>query len=156
MALVLESPSFRHGQPIPHAHALDHGNVSPALRWHGEPDGTKSFLLVVEDPDAPDPAAPKRTWVHWIVYDLPAGAHALEEDASRAGLPDGAEQGLNDWDDPAWDGPKPPTGRHRYFFKLWALDRALPHRAYHRADLARMIDGHVLDYAELVGTYARH
>lgn len=156
MALVLESPSFDNGAPIPRGYALDHGNKSPPLRWRGEPEGTKSFLLVVEDPDAPDPAAPKRTWVHWIVYDLPPAAHELPEDASRAGLPRGAEQGLNDWDDPAWDGPKPPVGRHRYFFKLWALDRALPVRAYRRSDIDEAIAGHVLDYTELVGTYARH
>lgn len=154
MALVLESPSFRHGQPIPRAYSLDHGNKSPPLRWHGEPAGTKSFLLVVEDPDAPDPSAPKRTWVHWIVYDLPPASHELEENASRAGLPEGAEHGLNDWDDPAWDGPKPPIGRHRYFFKLWALDRALPVRKYRRTDVERAIAGHVLDYTELVGTFA--
>lgn len=156
MGLVLESPSFTHGHPIPREYALDHGNKSPPLRWHGEPAGTKSFLLVVEDPDAPDPDAPKRTWVHWIVYDLPPAAHELPKDASRAGLPDGAEQGLNDWNDPAWDGPKPPIGRHRYFFKLWALDRALPVRPYRRMDVERAIAGHVLDYAELVGTFAHH
>jgi len=153
MALVLSSPSFENGGAIPREHARRTGNVSPALRWRGEPEGTKSFLLVVEDPDAPDPKAPKRVFTHWIVYDIPPATHELAAGAGRDGLPRGAEQGLNDWSAPEWGGPEPPIGRHRYFFKLWALDEELPVGAHRRADLYRLLEGHVLDYTELVGTY---
>ena len=154
MALTLESPSFEDGGAIPERHTFYGDDVSPPLRWRGEPEGTRSFALVVEDPDAPDPQAPDEPFVHWIVYDLPPLAHELHEDASRAGLPRGAEQGVNDWGRPGWGGPKPPIGRHRYAFVLYALDVALPVRGWRKGDLERAIDGHVLDRAELVGTYA--
>lgn len=153
MALILESPAFANGAPIPRVHAASFENVSPPLRWHGEARGTKSFALLVEDPDAPDPRSPERVFAHWLVYDLPPVAHELVRDASRRGLPRGAEQGINDWNDPAWDGPKPPVGRHRYFFRLWALDTMLPVKSYRRDELLEAIDGHVLDYTELVGTF---
>jgi Raf kinase inhibitor-like YbhB/YbcL family protein len=154
MALTLESPSFEHGHPIPRRHSRDGGNVSPPLRWRGEPPETKSFVLIVDDPDAPDPRAPKRTFVHWLVYDLPALAHELPEDASRRGLPRGAEQGVNDWGEPVYGGPQPPIGVHRYFFKLYALDVELPVGGWHKAELMRAMAGHILDQAELVGTFA--
>lgn len=153
MALILESPSFDNGGPIPREHARDFQNTSPPLRWRGEPEGTKSFVLVVEDPDAPDPDAPKRVWVHWVVFNLPPAAHELPADASRRGLPRGADQGLNDWSEPAWGGPQPPIGRHRYFFRLWALDTQLPARHYRRSEIEAAIEGHVLDSAELMGTF---
>jgi Raf kinase inhibitor-like YbhB/YbcL family protein len=153
MALTLESPSFDPGSFIPTRYAKEGDNVSPPLAWKGEPKETKSFVLLVEDPDAPDPRAPKRIFTHWIVYNMPNLAHELTEDASRLGLPRRAEQGVNDWGDTAYGGPQPPIGVHRYFFKLYALDTELPMHSYHRDELLRAIEGHVLDQAELVGTF---
>lgn len=153
MGLVLESPSFESGGAIPREHAKKGADTSPPLRWRGEPERTKSFALLVEDPDAPDPRAPKRIFSHWVVYNLPAAVHELATDASRTGLPPGADEGLNDWREAGWGGPAPPVGRHRYFFKLFALDTTLPSRAYARSELEEAIDGHVLDSAELVGTF---
>ena len=126
-----------------------------ALAWSGAPPGTKSYALIVDDPDAPDPKAPQRTWVHWVVYDLPEETTALAEDAARQ-LPAGARSGTNDWKRTGYGGPCPPIGRHRYFHKLYALDIVLPDlREPTKADLERAMEGHVLEKAELVGTYQK-
>jgi Raf kinase inhibitor-like YbhB/YbcL family protein len=138
---------------IPAKYTREGADVSPPLAWSDPPAGTKSFALVVDDPDAPDPAAPKRVWVHWVVYDLPAGTRELPENAARRSLPPGSHAGTNDWQRPGYGGPCPPIGRHRYFHKLYALDVALGERgALTRAELEKAIAGHVLAQAEPVGT----
>src|SRR5213078_4602232 len=99
--------------------------LSPPLAWSGVPEGAKSLALIVDDPDAPDPRAPRMTWVHWVLYDLPPGAKGLAEGAAAGGLPPGTREGRNDWKKTGYGGPCPPVGRHRYFFKLYALDSML-------------------------------
>lgn len=155
MSLVLQSPAFHAKGEIPAVHTCDGRDISPALRWSGAPSGTRSFVLIVDDPDAPDPAAPKRTYVHWVLYDIPGDASGLSEAVDRAGLPRGTREGINDWDRAGYGGPCPPIGRHRYFFKLSALDTMLGDlgRAK-KADVDRAMQGHVLAHTELVGTYA--
>lgn len=121
MALTLTSPAFEHGQPIPRLYTCEGDDISPPLGWSGVPEGTKSLALVVEDPDAPDPAAPKRIWVHWVVYDIPVRAPGLAEGVGGEDLPEGSREGLNDWKKPGYGGPCPPVGRPRYSFRLYAL-----------------------------------
>jgi Raf kinase inhibitor-like YbhB/YbcL family protein len=153
MSLTLESPAFAPGGEIPAAHTCEGKDVSPALRWSGVPAGAKSLALVVDDPDAPDPKAPKTIWVHWVVYDVPAGSTGLDEGAAP---PAGARVGLNDWKKARWGGPCPPIGRHRYFFKLYALDRTLGDLGTPtKAQLERAMEGHVVGRAELMGTYQK-
>jgi len=154
MALTLQSPAFRAHGEIPSVHTCDGHDVSPALRWSGAPAGTRSFVLIVDDPDAPDPAAPKRTYVHWVLYDVPADASELPEGATSDTVPRGTREGINDWDRAGYGGPCPPIGRHRYFFKLYALDTLLGDlgRAK-KADVERAMRGHVLEETQLVGTY---
>lgn len=152
--LSLHSRAFGHHQPIPRHYTADGANVSPPLEWRGAPAGTRSYALVVDDPDAPDPSAPRRTWVHWVLYDIPGAEHSLGEDATHRGLPPGTLAGMNDWRQPAYGGPAPPIGRHRYFHKLYALDVVLPDLGCPtQAQLADAMRGHVLAEAELVGTY---
>jgi Raf kinase inhibitor-like YbhB/YbcL family protein len=157
MPLSILSPEFEDHAPIPTLYTCDGENVSPPLGWSGAPAGTTSFALIVDDPDAPDPAAPRRTYVHWVVYDLPPSVRELEAGASgggRAALPDGAHEGKNDSGTTGYTGPCPPIGRHRYFFKLYALDTLLRGlRTPAKADVERAMEGHVLERAELVGTY---
>jgi Raf kinase inhibitor-like YbhB/YbcL family protein len=154
MPFSLASPSFVQMGPIPMLHSCDGEDLAPALEWTTVPAGTKSFVLIVDDPDAPDPAAPKRTYVHWVLYDIPASARKLPEGATKAELPEGTREGLNDWKRAGYGGPCPPIGRHRYFFKLSALDTTLGDLgAATKADVERAMQGHVLETAELVGTY---
>ena len=153
MPLKLTSPSFRHNGPIPEQHTCDGADTPPQLEWNGAPQGTKSFALIVDDPDAPDPKAPQRTYVHWVLYDIPASVNTLVD--TRAGLPEGAHEGMNDWKRTGYGGPCPPVGRHRYFFKLYALDATLGGKAFTKAQLEKAMDGHVLEKAELMGTYER-
>ena len=153
---ALTSPSFSPGAGIPRRHTCDGEDVSPALAWSGVPEGTKSFALIVDDPDAPDPRAPKTVWVHWVLYDLPAGTDSLPPGLTTRTLPKGAREGLNDWKQTGWRGPCPPIGLHRYFHKLYALDAVLPDLGRpSKAQLEKAMDGHVLARAELVGTYQR-
>jgi Raf kinase inhibitor-like YbhB/YbcL family protein len=131
-------------------------DISPPLRWSGAPQGTKSFALIIDDPDAPDPRAPKMTWVHWVVYDIPAEAQGLPEDAANSGLPAGVMQGLNDWKRAGYGGPCPPIGRHRYFHMLYALDTVLPDLGHAtKAQLLGAMKGHMIAEAQLVGTYQK-
>jgi Raf kinase inhibitor-like YbhB/YbcL family protein len=155
MPLTIESSAFQPNGNIPRKHTCEGNDVSPPLAWRGEPGNTKSFALIVDDPDAPDPKAPKMTWVHWVVYNLPASTHALAEGASRK-MPAGARDGKNDWKRPGYGGPCPPIGRHRYFHKLYALDVELPdlHEPT-KAQLEAAMKGHVIAQAELVGTYQK-
>jgi Raf kinase inhibitor-like YbhB/YbcL family protein len=154
--LRLESGSFTAGGDIPPMFTCEGEDRSPELRWMGAPTGTKSFALIVDDPDAPDPAAPKMVYVHWVLHNIPAATTIIPEDAARTGLPSGVVVGTNDWGKQAWGGPCPPIGRHRYFFKLYALDTELKDlSAPRKDDLLKAMKGHVLAQAELMGTYMK-
>lgn len=156
MPLLLESPAFPADGPIPREYTCDGRDVSPPLDWSGVPDGTRSLVLIVDDPDAPDPQAPRMTWVHWLVYNIPPNAAGIPAAAHPADLPAGAEQGMNDWKRSGYGGPCPPIGRHRYFHKLYALDTtlAIPNHAT-KARIEAAMDGHILAQAVLIGTYKR-
>ena len=146
----LTSTAFPEGDAIPVKYTCEGQDVSPPLAWSGVPVGTKSLALIVDDPDAPDPAAPKLTWVHWVVYNIPPDAEAAKE------LPAGALRGSNDWKRTGYGGPCPPIGRHRYFHKLYALDAVLPDLgAPSKAELEDAMAGHVLAQTELIGTYQK-
>jgi Raf kinase inhibitor-like YbhB/YbcL family protein len=156
MTLTLTSPAFKSGAEIPIEHTCEGADTSPALEWSGVPPRAKSLALVVDDPDAPDPKAPKMTYVHWVLYDLPAGTTRLAEGAARGGLPAGTREGKNDWKRAGYGGPCPPIGRHRYFFKLYALDAELPDLGQPtKAQLEKAMEGHVVEKTELVGTYEK-
>lgn len=155
-ALTLTSTAFEPGGAIPAEYTCQGIDVSPALGWSGAPAATRSFVLILEDPDVPDPAAPERTWVHWVLYDLPASATGLAGDVPTEGLPDGTRQGTNDWKRAGWGGPCPPIGRHRYVFKLFALSVKLPDLDLPTArELEKAMAGHILAEAELIGTYEK-
>jgi Raf kinase inhibitor-like YbhB/YbcL family protein len=154
MSFVIRSPAFSDGGEIPTEHTCDAEDVSPALEWSGAPTGTKTFALVVHDPDAPDPAAPKMDYVHWILYDIPASSSLLPEGIGS--LPTGTREGVNDWKRTGYGGPCPPIGRHRYFFRLYALDATLGDRGeLTRGELDQAMAGHVLGEAVVMGTYQR-
>jgi len=154
--MTLTSGAFAHGGAIPARYTCDGKDCSPALAWTGVPAGAKSLVLIVDDPDAPDPAAPKMTWVHWVLYNLPAHDGGLAEAVRSADLPAGTREGLNDWKRTGYGGPCPPIGRHRYFHKLYALDVVLPDLGRPtKAQVEKAIEGHVVARAELVGTYQR-
>jgi len=156
MSLTLTSSAFTQNGAIPKNYTCEGADLSPPLQWSGAPRGTKSFALIVDDPDAPDPRAPKMTWVHWVVYNLPASVQSLPEDASRRGMPEGAVHGLNDWKRTGYGGPCPPIGRHRYFHKLYALDSVLSGLAKPtKTELLNALKPHVLAEAQLVGTYQK-
>ena len=154
MALTITSPSFTHEGEIPTQFTCEGKDLSPELRWSGVPAGAKSLALIVDDPDAPDPKAPKRTWVHWVLYNLPPASEGLAEAVDR--FPQGTCEGRNDWGRTGYGGPCPPIGRHRYFFKLYALDVVLPDlKTPTKAQLEKAMEGHVIEKAELMGTYQK-
>jgi hypothetical protein len=153
--IAVTSPVFAANGGIPARHTCEGDDVSPPLAWTGVPADARSLVLIVDDPDAPDPAAPKTTWVHWLLYDLPPTATGLAQGADRD-LPRGTRQGTSDFRKASWGGPCPPVGRHRYFFKLYALDTVLGDLgAPTKARLESAMQGHVLATGELVGTYAK-
>jgi Raf kinase inhibitor-like YbhB/YbcL family protein len=156
VTLRLTSSSFEHEHEIPARHTCEGADHSPPLAWSGVPQGTKSLALILDDPDAPDPRAPKRTWVHWVAYDIPPGVTALPENASGVAMPPGARQGLNDWHATGYRGPCPPIGRHRYVHELYALDTVISDLGkVDKVALERAMEGHVLARATLIGTYAK-
>lgn len=154
--LTLTSSAFKPQGKIPAQYTCEGVDVSPPLAWSGAPEGTKSFALIVDDPDAPDPKAPKMTWVHWLVYNLPPAATRLAESAAIGGLPAGALEGVNDWQRTGYGGPCPPIGEHRYFHKLYALDSMLPDLGKPtKAALEAAMQGHILASAQLIGLYEK-
>lgn len=156
MSLTLSSTAFSPNGQIPPRFTCDAEDLAPPLAWSGAPVGTSSYALIVDDPDAPDPAAPKMVYVHWVLYDIPATVTSLPAGASATTLPPGTREGLNDWNRTGYGGPCPPVGRHRYFFKLYALDALLGERAaLRKSALLQLIEPHVLASAELMGTYTR-
>ncbi|MGJ7916563.1 YbhB/YbcL family Raf kinase inhibitor-like protein [Massilia sp. LXY-6] len=156
MSLSLVSADFDAGGNIPAVHTCEGSDTSPALSWTGVPAGTKSLALVIDDPDAPDPAAPKMTWVHWVLYNIPLSAAKLPSSVRGTDLPPGTRTGLNDWKKSAYGGPCPPVGRHRYVHKLYALDVVLPDLGHPtKADLEKAMGGHILAQGQLTGTYQK-
>lgn len=156
MDMHLGSSAFEAGGNIPAIYTCDGKNISPRLFWSGVPAQTKSLALIVDDPDAPDPAAPKRTWVHWVLYNLPAHSSGLEQGIAAQELPDGTLQGSNDWQRTGYGGPCPPIGRHRYFHKLYALNVLLPDLGVvSKTQLLKAMQGHTIAQAELIGLYQR-
>lgn len=156
MSLTLTSPAFDHQGEIPVRFTCEGDDVSPALDWAKLPPETQSLALIVDDPDAPDPKAPKMTYVHWVLYDIPVSSEGLPEQVAPRDLPPGTHEGVNDWKRTGWGGPCPPIGRHRYFFKLYALDTLLPDlERPTKAQLEKAMEGHILDRAELIGTYEK-
>ena len=154
--MKLTSPNFENQKEIPKKHTCDGQDISPALAWSNVPEGTKSFALIVDDPDAPDPASPKMIWVHWVLYNIPSTLSSLPEGIKEKDLPKGMLQGLNDWKRTGYGGPCPPIGKHRYFHKLYALGTVLPDlKEPTRAKLEKEMEGHILSKAELVGLYQR-
>jgi Raf kinase inhibitor-like YbhB/YbcL family protein len=154
--MKLTSSAFDHQGEIPKQFTCDGNDIAPALSWSGVPEDAKSLALIVDDPDAPDPAAPKMTWVHWVLYNIPPSSSGLAENISSSELPQETLQGKNDWRQTGYRGPCPPIGRHRYFFKLYALDVVLPDlHTPAKAQLEQAMQGHVIAQAELTGTYQR-
>jgi Raf kinase inhibitor-like YbhB/YbcL family protein len=145
--MILVSDAFEPGGTLPARHTCDGDDVSPPLSWRDAPPGTATFALVVDDPDAP-----AGTWVHWVVFDVPS-SHSEIREGSR---PPGAREGRNSWGRTGYGGPCPPSGTHRYYFKLYAVDRALGlEPGVTAAELARAVEGRVLAEAVLMGRYAR-
>lgn len=156
MTFKLASRSFQADGEIPARYTCEGDDLSVELHWSGAPAGTKSFALIVDDPDAPDPKAPKMVYVHWVLYDIPADCTSLAEDIDPADLPVGTREGINDWGRTGWGGPCPPIGRHRYFHKLYALDRLLGDlKQPTKVQLLAAMQGHVLAEAVLMGTYQK-
>ena len=156
MALSIESKSFRDNESIPERYTCDGLDISPPLAWSGIPGAAKSLVLIVDDPDAPDPAAPKMTWVHWVLYNIPVEAQGLEENIAAVSLPPGTKQGVNGWGRMGYGGPCPPIGKHRYFFKLYALDTVLPVlQIATKVEAEQAFKGRIIASAQLVGTYER-
>lgn len=156
MALVLTSTAFTNHDEIPTLFTCEGEDIAPPLSWTGTPDGTRSLALIVDDPDAPDPNAPKRTWVHWILYNMPPSTGSLPPGALTGDLPAGTQEGLNDWHRTGYGGPCPPIGRHRYYFKLYALDIVLADlKTPVKSKLEAAMEGHVLAKATLMGTYQK-
>lgn len=154
---TLRSSAFADNSAIPPQHTGDDADRSPPLAWSAPPTGTRSLVLLVDDPDAPDPAAPRRVWVHWIRYNLPPVPATLTEGAGNASPSDGSRDAVTDANTTGYHGPCPPIGRHRYFFRLHALDTVLPDLGARarRRDVEQAMEGHVLGTATLMGTYAR-
>jgi hypothetical protein len=156
MALTLTSSAFSHNGSIPAQYSCEGNDISPDLSWDDVPDNAKSLVLIVDDPDAPDPAAPKLTWVHWVLYNIPANATGLPQAVAAKALPAGTKEGLNDWKRTGYGGPCPPIGRHRYFHKLYALDIVLSDLGRPtKADIEKAMKGHVLAETQLIGTYQK-
>jgi len=157
MPFTLDSPAFTHEAEIPGMYTCEGRDVSPALSWTGVPENAKSFVLIVDDPDAPDPKAPKSTWVHWVLYNIPASTRGFALGVKPSDLPAGTKQGLNDWKKTGYGGPCPPIGRHRYYHKLYALDTLLPDQGS-EATKQMVVDamkGHVVAETVLMGTYQK-
>lgn len=155
--MKIHSQAFDDGGGIPARFTCEGDDVSPPLAWEGVPADSRSLVLIVDDPDAPDPDAPRMTWVHWVLFNLPPDADGLPENVAGTALPAGTASGLNNWNRGGYGGPCPPIGRHRYFFKLYALDTGLTGLSQPtKADVESAMQGHILAEASLMGTYRKH
>jgi hypothetical protein len=151
--LQLSSAAFQNSEAIPVQYTCDGANSSPPLSWSEGPEGTRTFALIVEDPDAP-----RGVFTHWVVFDLPANVtHLDEKQPAKRALPNGGKQGMNDFGKLGYGGPCPPSGTHRYFFKLYALDTDVKLGATaDKGQLLKAMEGHILGQSQLMGTYTRH
>lgn len=150
------SNAFFEGGEIPVVYTCQGKDLSPPLEWQDVPEGAKSLVLIVDDPDAPDPLAPKMVWVHWVLYNMDPRSTGLPEDVSDQSLPRGTLKGTTSWNKQQYGGPCPPIGRHRYFHKLYALDIVLPDLKNPTVDeLKAAMHGHLLAEAVLMGTYQK-
>src|SRR5207245_508479 len=151
MGIKLISAAFKEGQGIPRTYTCDGANVSPPLEWSGVPATAKTLSLICDDPDAPS-----GTWVHWVLYDLPASKIGLIENTpATENLAGGGAQGTNSSKKIGYDGPCPPGGTHRYFFKLYALDSELSLKpGATKAELLKAMEGHIVAQGQLMGTYS--
>lgn len=156
MTLSITSTAFEEGGSIPAVYTCEGDDISPPLSFSGVPELAQTLVLIVDDPDAPDPKAPQTTWVHWVLYNIPVAVSGMVEDTARHGLSPGTSEGKNDWGRTGYGGPCPPIGRHRYFHKLYALDVKLPDlQAPTNAELERAMQGKVVATASLIGTYQK-
>jgi Raf kinase inhibitor-like YbhB/YbcL family protein len=156
MSLTVTSTAFAPGGEIPALYTCEGRDISPPIAWSGAPAGTRSFALIVDDPDAPDPSAPKMTWVHWVLYNIAQSENGLPEAMRSGAAPAGAREGRNDWSRTGYGGPCPPIGRHRYYHKLYALDVVLPDLGKpSKTALEKAMQGHILAQATLIGTYQK-
>lgn len=156
MPMKLTADAFSESGAIPAEYTCQGADLSPRLQWDGVPDNAQSLALIVDDPDAPDPKAPRMTWVHWVLYNLPPETRELAKGIPAAALPAGTGEGVNDWKRTGYGGPCPPVGRHRYFHKLYALDTRLEGlRNPTKAQLESAMLGHVIAEAVLMGTYQK-
>ncbi|MCG6859816.1 MAG: YbhB/YbcL family Raf kinase inhibitor-like protein [Chromatiaceae bacterium] len=156
MSFRLTSSAFEEGGEMPSRFTCEGAEVSPDLSWSGLPEGARSLVLIVDDPDAPDPAAPRMVWDHWLLYNLPPESGGLPEAVGPQTLPEGTREGTNSWGRTGYGGPCPPIGRHRYFHILYALDIELPDLGQPTKDkLLEVMEDHILARTELVGTYQR-
>jgi len=156
MALQIHSPAFSDGGGIPSKYTCEGDDISPPLELQGIPGEARSLVLIMDDPDPPDPAAPRMTWVHWLLYNLPVDISGLPEGVTAADLPGGTQEGLNDWKRTGYGGPCPPIGRHRYFHKLYALDTVLEGLDKPtKGQLESAMEGHILSQGQLIGTYRK-
>jgi Raf kinase inhibitor-like YbhB/YbcL family protein len=154
MALHIYSSAFADGENIPAKYTCDGSDINPPLAWNGVKEGVRSLVLIVDDPDAPDPHAPKMTWVHWVLYNISPNVIGLQENVKS--LLSGTMEGLNDWKRVGYGGPCPPIGHHRYFFKLYALDTQLNFSHLPtKAEVEEAMQGHIIQAAELVGLYQK-
>jgi Raf kinase inhibitor-like YbhB/YbcL family protein len=152
--MIISSSNFQNKRTIPVKHTCQGDDSSPELSWSNIPAGTKSLALIVDDPDAPDPAKPKMTYVHWVLYNMPVTVNGLAEGIKT--LPLGTLEGLNDWGRTGYGGPCPPIGAHRYFHKLYALDVVLPDlQKPTKSKLEKAMEGHVIAKAEIIGMYKK-
>ncbi len=154
--MTIRSVAFSHNAMMPTLYTCEGRNISPPLEWTAPPLGTKSLVMISDDPDAPDPAAPKKTWVHWVLYNLPPVAGRLPEGVLDKDLPKGTLIGINDRQLAGYSGPCPPIGTHRYFFKLYALDVVLPDLGQTtKAEIVKRMEGHILKQTQMIGLYIR-
>jgi len=154
--LNITSPAFSNDGEIPPEYTCNGKDNSPPLEWSGIPENTRSLVLIVDDPDAPDPNAPKITWVRWVVYNIPPNTTYFPRSTNCINLPASTMSGINDWHKIGYGGPCPPIGRHHYFHKLYALDTVLkeiPDAT--KAQIEVAMQGHIIEYAELVGTFKK-
>jgi hypothetical protein len=156
MSLTISSAAFVHNSHIPVTYTCDGLDISPPLQWAGAPPNTRSLVLIIDDPDAPDPAAPRMTWVHWILYNIPVTVLGLDEGITPEALPRGTLSGRGDNKKTTYGGPCPPIGCHRYFHKLYALDTVLPNlQIPKKPALLQAMEGHILAQTEIIGLYQR-
>jgi Raf kinase inhibitor-like YbhB/YbcL family protein len=156
MALTLKSSAFDNGGEIPSRYTCEGEDISPPLVWTDVPETARSLVLIIDDPDAPDPKAPKMIWVHWVLFNIPPDVSGLQEAIVQTKLPPGMVEGLNDWKRIGYGGPCPPIGRHRYFHKLYALDTVLEGmNTPTKTKIEAAMKGHIIAQTELMGTYQK-